>query len=197
MYRNRSSVLGSTVNRQAVELRRGANLLAGLFAVVLLAVACDSGTQEPAAPEAAAPEAASDAGAPADAASDVPAAVAREGEIDPSRFPTELPEGATASVPDNFPADVPVYPGAQAAQGKGIEIDGSPQSAVQFLTNDALGDVHKFYSEDLAAKGWTLDSDNENENAASIEATKGNCKATILITPAAGGGSDIFVVTAC
>lgn len=197
MYRKRSSVLGSTINRQTVELRRGVTLLAGLFAMVLLAVACDSGTQEPAAPEAAAPEAASDAGAPADTAGDAPAAVAREGEIDSSRFPTELPEGATASVPDNFPGDVPIYPGAQAAQGKGVEIDGSPQSAVQFLTNDALGDVHKFYSDDLAAKGWTLDSDTENEAAATIEATKGNCKVNILITPAEGGGSDIFVVTAC
>jgi len=197
MNRKRSSVLGSTVHRQAVDLRRGAALLLALFALVLLAVACDSGTQEPAAPEAAAPEAAADAGAPAATPGDVPAAAAREGEIDPARFPTELPEGATASVPDNFPGDVPIYPGSQAAQGKGIEIEGSAQSAVQFLTNDAPGDVRTFYSAELAAKGWTLDSESENEAAAMIQATKNDCKVNVLITPAEGGGSDIFVVTAC
>ncbi len=192
-----SSVLGSTVNRQAVDLRRGATLLAALFALVLLTVACDSGTQEPAAPEAAAPEAASDAGVPAETTGDAPAAVAREGAIDSTRFPTELPEGATAAVPDNFPGDVPIYPGAQAAQGKGVDIEGSAQSAVQLLTNDALGDVHKFYSDELASKGWTLDSDIENEAAATIQATKDNCKANVLVTPAEGGGSDIFIVTEC
>src|SRR5678816_495990 len=100
MNRKRSSVLGSTVNRPAVDLRRGATLVAVLFALVLLAAACDSGTQEPAAPEAAAPEATADAGAPAESTGDAPAGVAREGEIDSARFPTELPEGATAAVPD-------------------------------------------------------------------------------------------------
>lgn len=168
------------------------------FALALLtvfALACDSGTQEPAAPTPAAPEATEQA-APADSAA-APAAAAREGEIDSSRFPTELPEGATAAVPDNFPSDVPLYPGAQPAQGKGVEIEGSPQTATQFLTNDALGDVHKFYSSELQSKGWTLGEDTENEGAATIQATKDKCKAQILITPAEGGGSDIFIVTEC
>ena len=197
MNRKRSSVLGSTVHRPAVDLRRGATLFLAFLALALLAVACDSGTQEPAAPETAMPDAAADAGAPAATPGDVPAAAARTGEIDPTRFPAELPEGATASVPDNFPGDVPIYPGSQAAIGKGIEIEGSPQSAVQFLTNDALGDVHTFYSNELAAKGWTLDSETENEASAVIQATKNDCKVNVLILPAESGGSDIFIVTEC
>jgi hypothetical protein len=196
MNRMRSSVLGS-VSHDRTQLRTGPVLLVALFALVLLALACDSGTQEPAAPAAETTEAAPDAAATEESTGSAPAAVAREGDIDSARFPTELPEGVTAAVPDNFPSDVPIYPGAQPAQGKGVEIDGSAQSAVQFLTNDALGDVHKFYTTELGSKGWTLDLDEENEGAATIQATKDNCKTNILITPAEGGGSDLFIVSEC
>ena len=30
-----------------------------------------------------------------------------------------------------------------------------------------------------------------------IQATKNDCKVNVLITPAEGGGSDIFIVTEC
>ena len=170
--------------------------LAAAFALSLFALACDSGTQEPAAPAPAAPEATEGAAPAADAAA--PAPVAHEGEIDSSRFPTELPEGATAAIPDNFPSDVPVYPGSQPAQGKGIEIEGAPQGLVQLLTNDATPDVHKFYSSELQSKGWTIGQDAGMEGGtASIEASKDKCKARIMITPAEGGGSDILIATEC
>ena len=172
-------------------------LLATFFAIALLALACDSGTQEPAAPTPAVPEATGDAGAAPDGSGAAPVPLAREGQIDSSRFPTELPEGVTAAVPDNFPSDIPIYPGAQAAQGKGVEIEGSAESAVQFLTNDAFPAVHKFYSDQMQGKGWTISEDTENEGAATIQAAKGDCKTNILIVPAEGGGSDIMVVTGC
>ncbi len=197
MNRMRSSVLGSMIHRPTVDRRIGAILLATLVALVLTAAGCDSGTQEPEAPAPDAAEVAPDAGTAAGSAGEAPAPVAREGEIDSSRFPAELPEGATAAIPDNFPSDLPTYPGAQAAQGKGVDFEGSAQSAVQLLTNDALADVHKFYSSELSAKGWTLDSDELNDAAATIQATKGDCKASVLITPAEGGGSDIFIVSEC
>jgi hypothetical protein len=203
MNRMRATVLGSVTHDRThcrTQRRTGPALLVALFALVLLALACDSGTQEPAAPAAEATpdsEAAPDSAATEKSTGGAPAAVAREGEIDSARFPTDLPEGVTAAVPENFPSDIPIYPGAQAAQGKGVEIEGSPQSAVQFLTNDALGDVHKFYTTELGSKGWTLDLDEENEGAATIQATKDNCKTNILITPAEGGGSDLFIVSEC
>lgn len=197
MNRMRSSVLGSTVLRSIVDRPSGALLLATLFALVAFALGCDSGTQEPAAPQPEMPEATAEIEGGAESGSEAAAPVAREGEIDPSRFPTELPEGVTAAVPDNFPSDVPLYPGAQAAQGKGVDMDGAPQSAVQLVSNDALGDVHKFYSEELAAKGWTFEQDTETETTATIKATKGSCQTHIMIMPAPGGGSDIYIVTGC
>jgi hypothetical protein len=200
MNRKRSSVLGSTFPRSIVDRPSGALLLATLFALVAFALGCDSGTQEPAAPAPEMPEATAgvDDATGSESAPAAPAApVAREGEIDPSRFPTDLPEGVTAAVPDNFPSDIPLYPGAQAAQGKGVEMEGSPQSAVQLVSNDALADVHKFYSDELAAKGWTFEQDTETEVGATIKATKGDCQTHIMIMPAPGGGSDIYIVTGC
>ncbi|MEZ4334830.1 MAG: hypothetical protein R3F35_23980 [Myxococcota bacterium] len=167
--------------------------IAALSTLALGLTACDSGTQEPAAPTPSAPEATTEETAPAHESAAAPAA--RGGDIDSSRFPTELPEGVTAAVPDSFPSEVPIYPGAQPAQGKGVEIDGSPQSAVQLLTNDAYTDVHRFYSDKLQSGGWTISEDSENDAAATIQASKDKYKASILITPAPGGGSDIFIVT--
>ncbi len=197
MIRQRSSVLGSTVLNPIVGRSSGALLVATLLALVLFALGCDSGTQEPAAPTPEVPEAAAEGEGTTGSESGAAAPVAREGEIDPSRFPTELPEGVTAAVPDNFPSDVPIYPGAQAAQGKGVDMEGAPQAAVQLLTNDALGDVRKFYSEELAAKGWTFEQDTETEISATLSATKGGCQTHILIVPAPGGGSDIYIITGC
>ena len=197
MNRQRSSVHGSTVLHEMVDRASGAILIATLLALVLFALGCDSGRQEPAAPTPAVPEAVADDEGATGSESEAAAPVAREGGIDPSRFPTELPEGITAAVPDNFPSDVPLYPGAQAAQGKGVDMEGAPQAAVQLLTNDALGDVHKFYSEELAAKGWTFEQDTETGTSATISATKDGCQTHIMIMPAPGGGSDIYIVTGC
>ena len=191
MNRTRPSLFASAaLNAPARPIAWGATFALGLFAL-----ACDSGTQEPAAPTPAATEAPEAAAPTAEGAAPAPAA--REGEIDSSRFPTELAEGATAAIPDNFPSDLPVYPKSQPAQGKGVEHDGSPQSVVQLLTNDAVPDVHRFYSTELQAKGWTIAEDVEAEGTATSQAGKDKCKANILITPAEGGGSDIIIVTEC
>lgn len=194
MNRMRSSVLDSTPQCPTVGRWSGAIPIATIFTIVLLALGCDSGTQEPEAPT---PEAAADAGAPAESAVETPAPVAREGDIDASRFPTDLPEGVTAAVPEQFPSEMPVYPGAQPAQGKGVDVDGATQSAVQLLTNDALPDVRKFYSDELVAKGWTLDSEEETNASVIIKATRGSCTSNILITPSEGGGSDIYILNKC
>lgn len=174
-------------------------LIAACVALALAVLGCDSGTQEPEAPAPtpAATEATDQAAPAAEESAAAPAGGKREGDIDPARFPTEMPEGASAEVPSSFPADLPVYPGAQTAMGKGIELEGSPQSAVQFLTNDAYMDVQKFYTDQLTSRGWTISSQDQNENAAAVEASKDKCKATILARPVEGGGSDIYIVTEC
>lgn len=166
-----------------------------LFGLVLGAVACDSGTQEPDAPAASnefgavAPPAA----APSAAAPRVP----RDGSIASERFPTELPEGIVAEVPYNFPSNIPIFPGAQPAQGKGAEIDGSPVSGVQLLSNDTPTAIFNFYEDELKGNGWEISESKSDPMASSITASNGKCKAAIFVQTSPQGGSDIFIINEC
>lgn len=164
-----------------------------------LAIGCDSGTQEPDAPAAKPAEygVADPNAKPAPAPAKRPSGEARSGDIDSSRFPRDLPEGVDAAVPDNFPSDISIYPGSSPAQGRGVDNDGSPMSAVQLVTNDAAADVYDFYVNDLRNNGWEVSDGQIFGNNSGIQATKGDCTAQLLISPAAGGGSDVYVITGC
>lgn len=170
------------------------------FALVGFAVACDSGTQEPDAPtpsnEFGAATSPSGSGN-ANTASKAPVQTPRDGSIAAERFPTKLPEGITAEIPANFPSTIPIYPGAQAAQGRGAEIEGSPVSGVQLLSNDDASKVIDFYEEQLRANGWEISESNDSPVAGSITATNGSCKAALFVQPSPQGGSDIFVLNEC
>jgi len=169
-------------------LRHFAFLITGLALVGLLATACDSGTQEPAAPassdDTAAPQAAGDtSGRTAD-------------EIPDERLST-LPEGAVGEIPDNFPDDVAIYPGSVPAQGKGAEVEGAPISALQLMSLDPPDTVYEFYVDKLENEGWTIEDREGFAERRAITATKGNCKASVLAAPTADGGTDIFLITEC
>jgi len=159
--------------------------------VALVAVGCNSGTEEPDAPK---PDPIP--GGPAPGGSD--GAGVKADEIDPSRLPEELAEGMIAGVPELYPSDLPVYPGAVAAQGKSASRDGSDMAAVQFLSNDDPADAYAAYVRDLESKGWTADPESTPRDGNSIEVIKGDCKATVLFAPATGGsGTDIFAISEC
>jgi len=170
------------------------------FSLVGLAVACDSGTQEPDAPMpsnefGAAPSNESDSGNTKPAPT--PVQTPRDGSIASERFPEKLPEGITAEIPYNFPSNIPIYPGAQAAQGRGAELEGSPVSGVQLLSNDDAATIFDFYQKELEANGWEISESDRSEASGSITATNGNCKAALFIQASPQGGSDIFVINEC
>ena len=171
-------------------------LIATLAFAGLFAVACDSGTQEPAAPTEAEPTTSTH--------SDDAGSMPNQDEIDEkiaaipeSRFMKDLPEGVEAAVPDSFPKDLPIYPGSAPAQGKAAELDGSPMAAVQFLTVDPPEEVYGYYLENLEGEGWILEERPELSGKNAISASKGECRAMILIAPSEDGGSDIAVVSEC
>lgn len=166
-------------------------------ALMVLAAGCNSGTEEPAAP---APEMPTPSETPSassgtdDAAAPTPFP---KTEIDDSRFPKELPPGVAAEIPTNFPSELPVYPNAAPAQGRGGNVDGKEFSAVQLVSNDTPSEARSFYERELASKGWSIDKAEDRGVASSIAASRGGCKVSIMITPAEGGGSDIFNVSEC
>lgn len=166
--------------------------LVTLLVIALIAIGaagCNSGSEEPDAPK---PDPIPSGPAPSGSNS----AAKPPDDIDPARLP-ELGEGMVAGVPEHYPTDLPVYPGAVAAQGKSVSANGSDMSAVQFLSNDDPEAAYAAYVRDLESKGWRPDPNAAPRKNNSIEVMKGDCKATVLFAPGAQGGTDIFTISDC
>jgi len=159
--------------------RNFSTLLIALAMACLFTAACDSGTQEPAAPDTAMPVTQQDGATP-----------------EPS-VPTELAEGSTATIPEEFPNEIPIYPGAMAAQGKGVISEGVPMAAVQLQTSDSPEKVYEFYKDQLSRNGWTIQEREGLEGKNAISATNGKCTATIMAAPTDDGGSQVFLLSEC
>jgi hypothetical protein len=63
------------------------------------------------------------------------------------------------------------------------------------VTGDAADAAYDFYSRQLESEGWTIDESKDLGRGATIQASKGDREVSILISPSADGGADIFVVT--
>ena len=85
----------------------------------------------------------------------------------------------------------------RSREGRGADIEGSPVSGVQLLSNDDAGKVFGFYEDQLKANGWDIGEANSIDGSGSITATNGNCKAALFIQASPQGGSDIFVLNEC
>jgi hypothetical protein len=154
-------------------------LIATLMLTGMLSIACDSGTQEPAADSA-------EATSP----------------LDPTDEPTAESDDSAAIdgeevIPEAFPEDVPIYPGSTAAQGKGAVLDGTPIAAIQLQTKDSPDEVYEFYADKFTREGWTIESGKALKDKKAISATNGKCTASMLAAPSEDGGTDVFIITEC
>ena len=70
------------------------------------------------------------------------------------------------SLPDNFPGDFPVYPGAKIASTFTTTTEGKEGNSVVWETGDSFETVSVFYKTNLDAKGWkTTASFNQDQSA--------------------------------
>ena len=162
--------------------RKFSFLIAALALAGVFTVACDSGTQEPAAPDQPAPLTSSDA---------------TDTQSDLAPLPTDLPEGTVAAIPETFADEVPIYPGAVPALGKGAVVDGVSMAGVHLESTDAPNKVYDFYVDKFSHEGWTIENRDGFAGKNAISATNGKCKALVMAAPAEGGGTDIFLITEC
>jgi hypothetical protein len=160
-------------------------LIAALAMAGVFTVACDSGTQEPAAPDGSKSLTAGDA---TDSQSD---------STPSSILPTDLPEGVVAAIPKEFPDEVPIYPGSVPTEGKGMVSDGVPTAAVQLQTADTPEEVFDFYTDKLSQDGWTIEDRDGFEGKNAVSATNGTCRTIMLAAPAENGGTTIVLITEC
>jgi len=145
-------------------LRRLAFASAALAAVAGLA--CGRGeTAAPAPPEASSPPGASEPAPPAVGTGD-----------------------AHPSLPADFPADVPIHPGATSIESSSVPEEGV---LVSFRSQEAAQAVFDFYKTKLAEQGWTVEGEMSSSDQHMLLAGKGARKTSVLVADGEGGGTEV------
>ena len=75
---------------------------------------------------------------------------ARRGEEEPFVL------GKSKEVPQTFPSEIPVYPGATIVDTAWLRSPGNTDFAVTLLTEDGQSDVIDFYRGELSGLGWDV-----------------------------------------
>ncbi len=89
-------------------------------------------------------------------------------------------------VPDDYPADAPIYPGSQASS---VRIQGN-NVILGFGAMDPPAEVEGYIETDLRNEGWALQSTQEMPNGVLITGNKDGRKISVLIAGVNGNSSD-------
>lgn len=139
-----------------------AGLLVCAIALGSIAVACGNNEPETAAPAATPAEPAAPAPEAAPPAAAIPAP---DEDEDEEAVPVVVTEGV---IPEGFPSDVPIYPGASA--GSSMTTPGLGVFAT-FDTDDAVEAILAHYRSELAKNGWSLVDTAQGDG---VDGTKGD-----------------------
>jgi len=94
---------------------------------------------------------------------------------------TTIQGGLSAPLPENFPADVPVYPNKQILSSHSGAPDKRLVAAVQMLTPDDPQQVADFYSEGMKDQGWTKGATTNTAQIRNTTWTKGDRQVNISV----------------
>jgi len=81
-------------------------------------------------------------------------------------------------LPDNFPKDVPIYPGAIATMNAA-----DPKAAMVTLRSDASKDeIAKYYTDELKGQGWKIQASTDLGGLFTMIAVKEQRRCTVTVT---------------
>lgn len=87
------------------------------------------------------------------------------------------------TIPDDFPKDFPIYPGAKPTGTASGTEEGGKGFWLLLETSDASTAIVKYYGENLKSKGWTIDETMTFGDSSTYNVTKGNLTGTVVIAP--------------
>ncbi len=88
-------------------------------------------------------------------------------------------------LPDDWPGDVPTYPGATVQVSGVMNPDAEQKGASAMLqTSDAVTDVIAFYKTQMAAQGWTVDATMQLNGGTVMSSSKDDRAMSVSIMPA-------------
>ncbi len=99
-----------------------------------------------------------------------------EPEVEPEAEPE--PAALDPRIPEDFPAEVPVYEGSELAQ---VQPLANNAHNVVFRTSDSVGQVHGFYNDEMAQKGWQVTQQFERDGHAFTTFKKGDVLMNLTI----------------
>ncbi len=118
--------------------------------------------------------------------------------IEASQSPDTQSQVVLGKVPDDFPANVPVYPGSSLLGSVVTTGSGGSLKADSVLreTSDAVGDVYAFYEQAFDTSPWQIQASTSPGKVAAIQygnTDDPNLAGTLVIQPESSGGSVIYV----
>lgn len=106
-------------------------------------------------------------------------------------------EGDTGRIPEDFPADFPIYDDAEVDSTSNITSDGDITYYLGLTSSDGVGEIYDWYKAEFADEGWELKSDvklsGADGDSAMIGVEKGRMEGTLTLT-AADGGTEIGII---
>jgi len=99
-------------------------------------------------------------------------------------------------LPSDFPADVPLYPGAKVQGSVAAAGQTGGGHYVGLVTSDSLDAVAAWYKSHVVSEGWTVASDATINGTVILGATKDNRNLAVTITSSNGQVSVGLAVTA-
>ncbi len=98
---------------------------------------------------------------------------------------TPSPATTSAQLPDNFPSEIPRYPGAQLQEAKVSGADsplpGAQSTLTEWNTSDASDRVLAFYKEQLQTGNWTLEPTPLTAPQGTLVARQKDLKVTVTV----------------
>jgi hypothetical protein len=94
------------------------------------------------------------------------------------------------AIPEGFPRDIPIYPGAVPGFASGSAGD---SSVVTLATTDPPDKAYAFYREKLAGEGWHTEAEMQLGPQRLLSARRGELLASVVIADSEQGGSTILL----
>lgn len=89
-------------------------------------------------------------------------------------------------LPDNFPEDFPIYPGAKLTSSWTAQAEEKEGISLVWETSDSMEEVSEYYKEELASSGWKVGFSTEAEDTITMGFEKGDSSGFLGITTEEG-----------
>jgi len=106
-------------------------------------------------------------------------------------------EGDTGNIPEDFPAEFPLYDGLEVDSSSSISGDTDTSFYMNLLSADETADIYDWYKSEFEDGGWDITGDvnvsDDSGDTAMLTVEKGKMQGTLTISPE-GDGTAVGII---